>query len=1065
MRPIKLTLQAFGSYAARTEIDFTRPGQNLFLITGNTGAGKTTLFDAIVFALYGEASSGMNRKGGAELQSQFAAPDATPFVELAFSESVGGAQDVYVVRRSPRHRRPVRRGSGFTDEKESVSLTLPDGREYSQNQRETDAKLMEIVGLTKDQFMQVAMIAQGEFMALLRARSEERKLIFRKLFGTGIYQAIVDELLRRQKAKRAEIAQIRAACQAEAGHVDVPADYEGAEALTALRASVLASERLNIADMEVLTAALGALCDWLDARCAEAREACADLARRRDAARDALTQADALGRSYAQLERAQAELADCAAHEAEMAGAAALIAAISAAYELKAAHRRCDDTQREVDRIEAGLDEQRRALPRLREATEASQADEAAAKAAMEAELATCARVAERVQKALHVLQALQQAENALKSLEAQARAAQSDADAARSALASYETAERDWRARAEALSGAGERLALWKRRVEALEGIESETAALRKDLEAVAHQLAASEAAQQTYADAREAFTAASAEYAASRAAFLDAQAGFLAREQLHPGKPCPVCGSVEHPRPCALSDTHAALTREAVDTLAEAVARCNRALSDAAANAGAAVELLRERGEQYHKRLEALWTRLARSKKDASGEASIEAAEAWARSQRAALEAEGAALETQARALTEAQAFLRDADARRDALRKADEAAAAALSKAQAALAAGRAALEGLASRQDFPTEAEANAALAAAQAARDARAREHEAALAASQGARAALEQAGALIARYEAELPGQREALEARLREYHALMDERDLPEAEWTAVAQAHTQAEAEALRAKVDAFNVRKAKAAGAREAALAAIEGRPMPDLDALSEASRAAEEALSSAQGALEETSARARTNRAALEALAPILEKRSRVVLEQARVDGLYSRLAGKVSGGRMDIETYAQRCFLERILRSANARFLEMSAGQFELRMTPEDMAGEGKNRGLDLMVYSAVTGREREIRTLSGGESFMAALSLALGMADEIQARSAAIHLDIMFIDEGFGSLDDHARDQAVRVLKRMAGGSKLIGIISHVTELKQEIDDQLAVTRDERGSHARWMNG
>ena len=235
------------------------------------------------------------------------------------------------------------------------------------------------------------------------------------------------------------------------------------------------------------------------------------------------------------------------------------------------------------------------------------------------------------------------------------------------------------------------------------------------------------------------------------------------------------------------------------------------------------------------------------------------------------------------------------------------------------------------------------------------------------------------------------------------------------------------------------------------------------MPDLEALSEASREAEAALSAAQEALKGVSALDQTVRAALDALRPILEQRGLAAREQARLDDLYSRLAGKVSGSRMDIETYAQRCYLERILRSANARFLEMSAGQFELRMVPEEMAGEGKNRGLDLMVYSAVTGREREIRTLSGGESFMAALSLALGMADEIQARSAAIHLDIMFIDEGFGSLDDHARDQAVRVLQRMAGGSKLIGIISHVTELKHEIEDQLVVTRDERGSHTRWV--
>ena len=161
--------------------------------------------------------------------------------------------------------------------------------------------------------------------------------------------------------------------------------------------------------------------------------------------------------------------------------------------------------------------------------------------------------------------------------------------------------------------------------------------------------------------------------------------------------------------------------------------------------------------------------------------------------------------------------------------------------------------------------------------------------------------------------------------------------------------------------------------------------------------------------------------------------------------------------------MDIETFVQRYYLQRILYAANARFLNMSAGQYELRMVDLEKAGEGKNRGLDLMVYSTVTGKEREIRTLSGGESFMAALSLALGMADQIQENSASINLDIMFIDEGFGSLDDHSRNQAVEVLKQMAGGSRLIGIISHVTELKQSIDDQLLVSKDDEGSHVRWQ--
>lgn len=177
----------------------------------------------------------------------------------------------------------------------------------------------------------------------------------------------------------------------------------------------------------------------------------------------------------------------------------------------------------------------------------------------------------------------------------------------------------------------------------------------------------------------------------------------------------------------------------------------------------------------------------------------------------------------------------------------------------------------------------------------------------------------------------------------------------------------------------------------------------------------------------------------------------------------LDELYSLLSGNTTGQRMDIETYVQRKYLEKILYYANIRFLKMSAEQYELRIYDINKAGEGKNRGLDLMVYSTVTGKEREVRTLSGGESFMAALSLALGMADQISQNSSSLALDLMFIDEGFGSLDDHSRNQAIKVLKQMADSSKMIGIISHVAELKQEIDNQLIVRKTDRGSKAFWQ--
>ena len=214
MRPVRLTMQAFGSYGSRTDVDFTKTSQNLFLITGDTGAGKTTLFDAIVFALYGEASSAANKKTGAELQSQYAAPGLEPFVELTFTERSGGTEEEYKVRRVPRHMRPAKRKNAAEQPvSESVALTMPDGTEYPQ--KETDRKLEEIVGLTKSQFMQVAMIAQGEFMELLRADSNKKKEIFRKLFGTGLFQQIVDELAERPKGKMNAMADIRSACKQE----------------------------------------------------------------------------------------------------------------------------------------------------------------------------------------------------------------------------------------------------------------------------------------------------------------------------------------------------------------------------------------------------------------------------------------------------------------------------------------------------------------------------------------------------------------------------------------------------------------------------------------------------------------------------------------------------------------------------------------------------------------------------------------------------------------------------------------------------------------------------------
>ena len=321
----------------------------------------------------------------------------------------------------------------------------------------------------------------------------------------------------------------------------------------------------------------------------------------------------------------------------------------------------------------------------------------------------------------------------------------------------------------------------------------------------------------------------------------------------------------------------------------------------------------------------------------------------------------------------------------------------------------------------------------------------------------------QKAESLIAEYSGNIPEEEQVIAERRTSYESILDEKDLAEHEWKDLAGKYPRTEGEHMQMEVNSHYKKRAAAESLLASAKEMIGDLVRPSDGTAREnmlKAQAVYESKAEENGIIRE---QLKSDRDALNALLPKMDERRKTVDDHTKLDTLYRLVTGKVAGSRMDLETYVQRYYLERILYAANLRFSEMSAGQFELRMYDLDKAGEGKNKGLDLMVYSSVTGKEREVRTLSGGESFMAALSLALGMADQIQERSAAVNLDVMFIDEGFGSLDDHSRNQAVRVLMNMAGGSKLIGIISHVTELKQEIDNQLVVTKDDEGSHVRWQ--
>ena len=1077
MKPVRLTMQAFGSYGKTTQIDFTVPEQNIFLITGNTGAGKTTIFDAIVFALYGEASSSENKKSGAELQSQYAKADAEPYVELTFSQRTGGSEELYTIRRSPRHMRPAKK-AGAKDQavSESVSLIMPDGTEFPP--KETNAKLEEIIGLTKPQFMQVAMIAQGEFMELLRADSNRKKEIFRKLFGTQFYQKVVEELSARRSQKDREIAALHVSVKQEAGHILIPEEKKDS-GLEELMAKIAGSERPDVTAMEALVAQLGDLCSCLEEEKSVLKKQSEDADLVRDKRRDEWTRGESLARAYESLEKAREDLAQCDAEKEDTERLARTAGKISDAYEIREAAARYNDAGAAEQETLLRQKEQEGLLPKLTAAYGQADSELKTVRQKAQTALENYTRVTENVIKAREVFAEQKKALGEKKDAAGKLSRAQAAQEAANRKRAEFDAVIGKSRQREQELKDVPVLLEQWKKQENQTGLIAAEAERLGGMRRDVLTQQEKRDASLREYEKLKTLYLEAKKKEAAVEEAFLDAQAGYLAK-MLVPGKPCPVCGSSDHPSPCVLpggAQGEAPVSKETVDRLRGESEKLQRELEGASGRCRAAGDVLSEKTNKFLEEMGRLYGLIAQETPvPGSGETAMpaephteedagqfeEEAAKWLRVREAQLAARGDAIKKDAGEYEQLRGLLQNADPERKRLEEEIENLAAQAQDARLCAERAGTLLDNLKKQQTFASPEEAEEALKASEKQKDESQSLLREAEAKAQAAKARADSARALLEQCARDLPVLRRQKEERKEAYSAVLEAKGMTQEEWIKVTSEYSRDRAEAMRGEVLARRTRRASAEGAVKTALDAIGGREKPDMEALLEQKTVAEEGAVRAREAFSGISNVLRTDREVLEALLPKMKERSKVIHEYAVLGGLYERLAGKRSGARMDIETFVQRWYLQEILYAANRRFVQMSGGQYELRLIPEEQAGEGKNRGLDLMVYSFVTGREREIRTLSGGESFMAALSLALGMADRIRQSRAESGLDVMFIDEGFGSLDDQSRKQAVRILQQMTGRDRMIGIISHVTELKQEIEDHLQVTMDSQGSHVRW---
>ena len=956
MRPLQITLQAFGSYADLTVIDFTKTTENLFLISGNTGAGKTTIFDALVFALYGEASSCQNHKEGLILQSQFRPLDGKDlketFVSLTFEEN----RQHYTVRRVPRQERAKKRGKGVTLINASVTLTLPDGSIYPL--KETDAKLRELIGLTKEQFMQIAMIAQGEFMELLRAKSDDKKKIFRKLFHTELYDEIVREVDRRRADCNQNIADMKTQFQTVISRLCLPPDREETGDLQEWKQEI--EDGLFLHSEEFLSA----LQAWnlsLEQEVQTLTQNQAKAQQDRDSCRDAV--------------QAAARLSDLFSHLEENEKERALL------------------KQEEEQRLEAGL-------PTLEE-------EERQAKVQWEQEAENYHRLRERVEKALALFQQKEDAQKKCSLLEQKQKAACLTLSNIQEEKNSLQGREEKTSSELQLLERASIDLAEFQKQLQRSRELSLQEQNLQLEKKNLLQAESALKEAQETYRRITLSYQQARQTSEQLRSLFLDAQAGLLAAS-LRDGSPCPVCGSKTHPHPFTLSAQTPLPTESELKSAEKKTEDLRSKQEEASAAAEAAAATKNERQKTFFSSVQQLFLKantfcreLGVSFAAASSPAeTVQMSEMenaigmlLSASTKTVHERNEQLKERAKRAeeLTSLLHLLREEGKQKDLLLEEARSQAAEAEKALSAANSERLLLH---ASSDFESRS----------------------------AAEAYLQQAGE-----------KEQAARSRFEN------------------AQAGAKRHADALLAT-------RTK----KQTLLKEIGERKKPQTEALQQALCAAEEKLTILTECLQKQSHELQENRYALQELSSSSEARRHIFSEYERLDRLYKQMSGNISGSRMDLETYVQRLYLSKILSSANKRFQEMSGGQYTFRMIRIASAGEGRNKGLDLMVYSSVTGKEREIRTLSGGESFMAALSLALGMADQIQNASSAVHLDMMFIDEGFGSLDDLARSKSIRVLKEMADSHRLIGIISHVTELKQEIGNQLLITKDEHGSHVKW---
>lgn len=903
-------MSAFGPYAGEVKVDFAQLGERgLYLITGDTGAGKTTIFDGITFALYGEAS-GNNRESDM-FRSKYAKEETPTFVELEFQYR----NEVYRVRRNPEYLRPAKKGKGLTTEKADAQLEYPDGKIITKSKEVTKA-VVELIGLDRGQFTQIAMIAQGDFLKLLFAKTEDRSKIFREIFHTKEYQILQERLKTMSGTLRIEYEQLTKSIQQYKTeiHSDDERNDNTVEETLQFLACLIEDEKKTILE-----------CDH-NLECLEEQIA---------GIQKAIGKAENQKRAEQELVRINEELAVWISRMPEIEEV------------LKAEEKR--QPEREKLALDIAGSEEKLSL----------------------------------YEEADHILEQKTKAEaqtSALKKEREDLKEKKEDGTGKLQKIKELLVQYQDLDARCVRLEQEEQKVKEEKAKVCNFQKVLVEYRELAKRLKN----------AQEDYQKGNAESIRIRKIFEQMEQNFLDGQAGILA-EHLEEGAPCPVCGATHHPNPAKIQES--TCTEEELKRIKEK----NQKLSDQ-------VFLLSEKAGKTKGQLEEKKKQLEETCKELFGEIP--------QSISSSLEERVQCLHIQENTINEQRKRANQAIQQKKILEEQNEKGESYLKK-----------------WDEMMEEKER---------------RYHE------------MERECAILTeRYEKAISvlsytSKKDALQALEKK----IDQKNALDLAYRSAEEQYRTTK-ETIQSKTAKIQTLQEQLDGFQDSKYAELLEQQQSCMQKKREILLKKEKTVTDYQ-----------MNKRVENAIQGQFEKLQNVEEQWKMVKALSNTANGNVSGKeKIMLETYIQMSHFNRIIARANTRFMMMSGGQYELkrRETAENLRSQS---GLELDVIDHYNGSIRSVRTLSGGESFQASLALALGLSDEIQSEAGGIQLDAMFIDEGFGSLDEETLDQAVKALLNLADGNRLVGIISHVAQLKERIEKQIIVTKQKSdGSTVKLITG